>query len=253
MIHASLTAIGAVDGGAVTVVGSLLDAVGPGGTLMGYASWDRSPYEQTLNGRRMDEEARRAWPPFDPATAGTYRGFGLLNQFLVETPGALRSAHPDASMVAIGALAKELTKPHRLGEALGRGSPLERFVRSSGKVLLLGAPLDAVTALHYAEAIADIPGKRRVTYEMPLLGPEGRTVWKFVEDFDSNGILDCFAVDGEPDAVEMIANAYVALGRHQEGRVGDAHCYLFDAQDIVSFGVAYLERNFSQPPFSPDV
>lgn len=253
MVHASLKAIGAIDGGAVSVVGSLLDAVGPGGTLMGYASWDRSPYGETLNGARMDEEARRDWPPFDPATAGTYRGFGLLNQFLVETPGALRSAHPDASMVAVGALAKELTEPHRLGEALGRGSPLERFVRSSGKVLLLGAPLDAVTALHYAEAIADIPGKRRVTYEMPLLGPEGRTVWRFVEDFDSNGILDRFAVDGEPDAVETIAKAYVALDRHCEGRVGDAHCYLFDAQDIVSFGVAYLERNFGQPPFSPDV
>lgn len=248
MIHASLKAIGAIDGGAVSVVGSLLDAVGPGGTLMGYASWDRSPYEETLNGARMDEESRRAWPPFDPATAGTYRGFGLLNQFLVETPGALRSAHPDASMVAIGALAKDLTETHRLGEALGRGSPLERFVRSSGKVLLLGTSLNAVTALHYAEAIADIPGKRRVTYEMPLLGPEGRTVWKFVEDFDSNGILDRFAVDGQPDAVETIANAYVALSRHHEGRVGDAHCYLFDAQDIVSFGVAYLERNFGQPP-----
>lgn len=248
MIHASLKAVGVIEGSAVAVVGSLLDAVGPGGTLMGYASWDRSPYEETLNGAQMDEQARRAWPPFDPATAGTYRGFGLLNQFLVETPGALRSAHPDASMVAIGALAKELTEPHRLGEALGRGSPLERFVRSGGKVLLLGAPLDAVTALHYAEAIANIPGKRRVTYEMPLLGPEGRTVWTLVEDFDSNGILDCFAVDGKPDAVETIANAYVALRRHREGCVGDAPCYLFDAQDIVSFGVAYLERNFGQPP-----
>ncbi len=32
-------------------------------------------------------------PPFDPATAGTYRGFGLLNQFLVQAParGAART------------------------------------------------------------------------------------------------------------------------------------------------------------------
>lgn len=250
MIHASLKAIGTIDGGPVTLVGSLLDAVAPGGTLMGYASWDRSPYEETLNGAQMDEEARRAWPPFDPATAGTYRGFGLLNQFLVETPGALRSAHPDASMVAIGALAQALIEPHRLGEAFGRDSPLERFVRSGGKVLLLGAPLNTVTALHYAESIADIPGKRRVTYEMPLLDPEGRTVWKLAEDFDSNGILDCFAVDGKPDAVETIANAYVTLGRHREGRVGDACCHLFDAQDIVSFGQACLERNFGQTLFT---
>ncbi|WP_407232618.1 hypothetical protein [Escherichia coli] len=53
--------------------------------------------------------------------------------------------------------------------------------------------------------------------------------------------LDCFAIEGKPDAVETIANAYVKLGRHREGVVGFAQCYLFDAQDIVTFGVTYLE------------
>ncbi|MCZ4094205.1 aminoglycoside 3-N-acetyltransferase [Sinorhizobium psoraleae] len=244
MVHASLKAIGVVEGGAESVVAALRDAIGPTGTLMGYASWDRSPYEETLNGAQMAEEVRRNWPPFDPATARTYRGFGLLNQFLADTPGALRSAHPDASMVAIGTLAKELIEPHRLGHALGRGSPVERFVRRGGKVLLLGAPLDAVTVLHYAEAIADIPGKRRVAYEMPMLGPNGEVIWETAEDFDTNGILDCFAIDGEPDAVETIATAYVSQGRHREGQVGDARSYLLDAQDVVSFGVNYLETRF---------
>ncbi|HDK5188857.1 TPA: AAC(3) family N-acetyltransferase, partial [Staphylococcus aureus] len=104
---------------------------------------------------------------------GTYRGFGLLNQFLVQAPGARRSAHPDASMVAVGPLAETLTEPHELGHALGEGSPVERFVRLGGKALLLGAPLNSVTALHYAEAVADIPNKRWVTYEMPMLGRNG--------------------------------------------------------------------------------
>ncbi len=90
MVHASLKAIGPVEGGAETVVAALRSAVGPTGTVMGYASWDRSPYEETLNGARLDDKARRTWPPFDPATAGTYRGFGLLNQFLVQAPGARR-------------------------------------------------------------------------------------------------------------------------------------------------------------------
>lgn len=67
------------------------------------------------------------------ATAGTYRGFGLLNQFLVQAPGARRSAHPDASMVAVGPLAETLTEPHELGHALGEGSPVERFVRLGGR------------------------------------------------------------------------------------------------------------------------
>jgi aminoglycoside 3-N-acetyltransferase II len=251
MVHASLKAIGPVEGGAETVVAALRSAVGPSGTVMGYASWDKSPYEETLNGARLDDEARRSWPPFDPATAGTHRGFGLLNQFLVQAPGARRSAHPDASMVAVGPLAETLTQPHELGHALGEGSPVERFVRLGGKVLLLGAPLNSVTALHYAEAVADIPNKRRVTYEMPIAGNDGEVVWKTAADFDSNGILDCFAMEGEPDAVETIATAYVQLGRHRDGIVGSATCYLFDAQDIVSFGVTYLEQHFRATPVVP--
>ncbi|ABL71235.1 aminoglycoside 3-N-acetyltransferase [Paracoccus denitrificans] len=250
MVHASLKALGPVEGGAAGVVQALLDALRPGGTVMGYASWDRSPYEETLNGARMDEALRRDWPAFDPRTAGTYRGFGLLNQFLADLPEARRSAHPDASMVAVGPLAGTLDEPHRLGQALREGSPLERFVRLGGKTLLLGAPLDAVTVLHYAEAVADIPGKRRVSYEMPMPGPDGRTIWEAATDFDSNGILDCFAVEGQPDAVETIARAYVATGRYREGMVGAARCHLFDAQDIVAFGVDWLERQFGSVPES---
>ncbi|HCK1264392.1 TPA: AAC(3) family N-acetyltransferase, partial [Escherichia coli] len=180
-----------------------------------------------------------------------YRGFGLLNQFLVHAPGARRRAHPDASMVAVGPLAETLTEPHELGHALGEGSPVERFVRLGGKALLLGAPLNSVTALHYAEAVADIPNKRWVTYEMPMLGRNGEVAWKTASEYDSNGILDCFAIEGKPDAVETIANAYVKLGRHREGVVGFAQCYLFDAQDIVTFGVTYLEKHFGATPIVP--
>lgn len=72
MVHASLKALGPVEGGAAGVAQALLDAVGPGGTVMGYASWDRSPYEETLNGARMDEDLRRAWPA--PSASGDQAG-----------------------------------------------------------------------------------------------------------------------------------------------------------------------------------
>jgi hypothetical protein len=49
---------------------------------------------------------------------------------------------------------------------------------------------------------------------MLLLGPEGDAAWERAEDFASNRILNCFAIDGEMDAVETIARAYVASGRH---------------------------------------
>ncbi|MCR4266638.1 aminoglycoside 3-N-acetyltransferase [Nitratireductor sp. ZSWI3] len=242
MVHASLKAVGPVAGGAEAIVDALLGAVGDSGTLMAYVSWDRSPYEETLNGAELTRDERDRWPAFDPATAGVERSFGLLNAFLVRRPGARRSAHPDASMVAIGAHADHLVAPHDMNSAYGPGSPIERFVALGGKVLLLGAPLDAVTVLHYAEAIADIANKRWVTCEMPLIDGAGNKVWVRGEDFDSNGILDCYAIDDAPDAVERIARDYVAAGHAKIGKVGDANCHLFDASDIVKFGVEWLEH-----------
>lgn len=240
MVHASLKAVGPVHGGPAELAAALQEAVGPAGTLMAYVSWDRSPYEETLNGARMSRTQKAAWPAFDPQTAGVYLGFGALNAYLVKLPGARRSGQPDASMVAIGALAQPLVADHPMAAAFGPGSPLERLVEARGKVLMLGAPPDAVTVLHYAEAIAPIPGKRRVTYEMPVRDRGGRKVWRRAKNFDSNGILDAYAVEGEPDAVERIARDYLAPGRHAAGRVGGAACQLIEAADIVQFGVDWL-------------
>jgi aminoglycoside N3'-acetyltransferase len=158
----------------------------------------------------------------------------------VRLPGARRSGHPDASVVAIGHAAEEVTANHPLTSGYGPGSPMERLIALGGKVLLLGVPPSTVTVLHYAEAEAPIAGKRRVTTEMPVLNGDGNKVWCRVEDFDSNGILDCYAVEEEADAVERIAWDYLALGRHRPGRVGRAASLLIDARDIVEFGVAWL-------------
>lgn len=251
MVHASLRAVGPVEGGPEAVLEALLSAIGPKGTLMAYVSWDRSPYAETLDGAQLSPEEKHAWPAFDPATANAYPDWGYLNTVICRHPEVRRSGNPDASMAAIGPLADALVAEHPLDSAYGPGSPLERFIRHGGKVLMLGAPLDAVTALHYAEAIANIPAKRRVRYEQPILDAHGDTVWVLVEDWDSNGITDRFAAAAEAggmDAVETIARAYVMLDRHTESIVGRAPCYLFDAEDIVTFGVRYLERHFGTPP-----
>lgn len=244
MVHASLRALGPVEGGPAGVARALLDAIGADGTLMAYVSWDRSPYEATLGGRALPPAQRAAWPAFDPATAQPYPGFGALNRFILRLPGVRRSPHSDASMAAAGPRAGALVDVHPLGTGYGPGSPIERFVLAGGKVLLLGAPLDAITALHYAEALAEIPDKRRVVYEVPVRGADGASRWERVEEFDSNGILDCFADEAGPDAVEAIATDYVALGRHREARIGGATCRLFDAVDLVAYGIAWLEERF---------
>ncbi|WP_366553930.1 aminoglycoside 3-N-acetyltransferase [Aquibaculum sediminis] len=241
MVHASLRALGPVMGGPAEVAAALGEAVGPEGSLLAVVSWEHSPYDETLNGRQLSPAERETWPAFDPANAAPHPSFGALNRFLVQMPGSRRSGHPDASFWAWGTAADELVTPHELGSGLGPGSPLERFVAHGGQVLLLGAPPNSVTVLHYAEALADIPNKRRVRYAVPLLGPGGGKVWREVEELDTNGILDCYAGAGAPDSIELMARAYLEQGRHKVGLVGSAQCQLIDAADIVRFGVQWLE------------
>lgn len=246
MTHVSLRAVGPLAGGPASLLDAILACVGAAGNLMAYVSWRDSPYEETLGRATVPEALRDSWPAFEPADAPTYPGFGAFNAFVAAHPACLRSGHPDASMAAIGADAAWLVAPHPMGSAYGPGSPIARLLEKGGRVLSLGAGPDALTVLHYAEAVARIPGKRRVSYAMPVL-VDGRRSWVMASDWDSNGILDEYARPGEADAVERIGRDYLALGRHREGVAGRAATRLIDAGDLVRFGVAWLEERHGAP------
>ncbi|EFH3879182.1 aminoglycoside N-acetyltransferase AAC(3)-VIa [Escherichia coli] len=246
MPHVSLRAVGPLADGPQTPVDALIEAVGPTGNILAFVSWRDSPYEQTLGHDAPPAAIAQSWPAFDPDHAPAYPGFGAINEFIRTYPGCRRSAHPDASMAAIGPDAAWLVAPHEMGAAYGPRSPIARFLAHAGKILSIGAGPDAVTALHYAEAVARIEGKRRVTYSMPLLR-EGKRVWVTTSDWDSNGILDEYAAPDGPDAVERIARDYLARTRVAQGPVGGAQSRLIDAADIVSFGIEWLEARHAAP------
>ena len=244
MVHSSLRKLGQVEQGAAGVIQALRSALGPTGTLMAMVSWDRSPYAETLDGRTLPGHLKDSWPAFCPVTSSAYPGYGILNSALLCEPGVRRSPHPDASFAVVGPAADFLMRVHPFDSAYGIGSPLERFVDVDGQVLMLGAPLDAVTLLHYAEALAAIPHKRRVTYEMPVLQENGTKAWVRCSDFDSNGILDCYLTG--PDAIESIARCYVQDNHGVRGRIGEAVCYLFEARHLLDYGVSWLESRHSR-------
>ena len=58
MVHCRMSALGHVVGGAETVVRALLDAVGPGGTLMAYTGWQDEPPDDL---DELDEESKRIY------------------------------------------------------------------------------------------------------------------------------------------------------------------------------------------------
>jgi aminoglycoside 3-N-acetyltransferase len=146
-------------------------------------------------------------------------------------------------MVAIGPKAGWLVSPHPDDDPHGPGTPFSRLWDAGGYVLMLGAPLETITLLHHAEALADAPVKRRVTYRMPIL-EQGEKVWREYQDIDSaEGAFDYDAIL-EGDAFEAIALAALDADVGVEGRVGRSTSYLFEADRLVRFAVDWLESRF---------
>ena len=243
-----MSALGWVVGGAQTVVCALLDAVGPGGTLMAYTGWQDAPPDDLDD---LDEETRQVYleehPAYDPRVALARREHGRFPEALRTWPGARHSGHPEAGVTAVGPLADTLTSDHPYDDAYGAGTPYARLVELGGRVALLGAPLETVTLVHHAEAVAGVPGKRRVSYGMPVLvGNPGERVWRTFSDIDtSEGALPYERVLGEEeDYVEHIARSALAAGVGRSGPAGEGTAYLFDARALVEHAVGWIERNF---------
>lgn len=239
MIHASLRAIGPVEGGAEGVLQAVEAAIGPEGTLLMVLGAE-DPMAWVNERPEPERPALLAGSePFDPSSAPAEADVGALAEVLRTRPGTVVSDHPEGRFAASGRRAVELTEDVPWDDYYGPGSPLDRLVGLDGKVLRLGADPDTVTLIHHAEALVDLPGLRRVRRHRLVQGPDGPVV-RVVETLDdSDGIVP---VAGE-DYFVTILRAYLAEGRARIGRVGAAASELIDAVDLVAFSVRWMTEN----------
>lgn len=243
MVHASIKAIGWIVGGPDTVLHALLDILTPEGTLMMYVSWEEWERVLVHGLDHLPDEQRHAYleecPPFDPATSRANRQWSILTENLRTWPGACRSNHPTASVVAVGAHAQWLTADHPLAYGYGRGSPFGKLCEAGGYVLLLGAPFSAITLLHHAEHLARVANKPIVRNRVPILR-NGRRVWLDFEEFDT-----CEGIRGrQEEYFEAIAHDYLASGSGSAGKVGAADAYLFAASELAEFAIRWMEQRW---------
>jgi len=232
MVHAGLRSVGPVVGGVNAVVGALLDAVGPAGTLVAYTDWESGVDEWD------DPHVQVAIPVFDKRTARAARDHGIFAETLRTWPGTVRSDHPDAGIVALGARAEFLCAGHPLQYGYGEGSPFAKLVALPAKIAMLGAPLDTITLLHHAEHVARMPGKRIVRYRRKLMR-DGIPSWVEIEEFDTADPV----ADGLPDDFfGHIAADYLAARGGTRGFVGRAESAVLDAAGLHSFAVRWMEE-----------
>ncbi|MGW2652483.1 aminoglycoside N(3)-acetyltransferase [Streptomyces sp. NPDC001478] len=221
MVHASLRAVGRVDGGADTVVRALREALGPEGTLVVPAftpeNSDTSPhYRARVHGLDADarEAVRAAMPAFDPATTPA-PSMGRLAETVRRSPGAARSAHPQTSFAAVGPLAAAVLAGHRPDCHLGEDSPLARLDDLHSQVLLLGTGYATCTAFHLAEYRAPSPPRR--TYRCVVRDGTRRRWWTYedvaLDDSDFATLGTDFERSGAPVRTSPVGSAPARLFR----------------------------------------
>ena len=248
-VHCRMSALGTVVGGAETVIRALLDVVGPAGTLVAYTGWEDAPPDDLDALAQADRELILAeHPAYDPAVARARRDHGRVAEALRTWPGAVHSGHPEAGIAAVGPDAREIALPHPLDDAYGEGTPYERVVERSGQVVLLGAPLDTVTLVHHAEAVARVHGKRRVEWRCPML-VDGTREWRTLHDIDTgSGALPYERIAGAVDYVEHFARQALERGTGRSGPLGGGTGHVFEAAALVAGTVASIEAAFARSP-----
>jgi aminoglycoside 3-N-acetyltransferase len=239
MLHASGRAVGKAAGGPDAIHLALKDALTDAGTLLMYAGCPRYFDEVGRGNLSLAEEAEvmEKLPAFDAKTARCARDHGILAEFFRTYPGTIVNDHV-TRFAAWGKHAADLFNEQPWDFAFGHGSCLERFVHLDGKILLLGSDHDAVTFLHYAEHIVDIPDKIVARFKVPVL-ENGKRVWRDMAEYDTSERAHASWPD---QFFATIVDSFLESTNNRGARVGNAQSYLMSAPELLAFALLAMQR-----------
>ena len=143
LIHSSMKAIGAVDGGADTVLDAWMEYFKDGLLLLPTHTW------KTVNADN---------PVYNPYT--TPSCVGLLTNMFMKRDGVIRSLHPTHSMSGYGKNAAEyLAGEEYHNTPCTPGGCYDRLKEVGGKVLLVGVGHERNTYIHSVEEVLNVPNR----------------------------------------------------------------------------------------------
>lgn len=188
-VHASLSSLGYLTGGARTVVDALMEIITEGGTiLMPTQTTDNTDPSTWVNppaSPSVWDDIRDNMPAYNPETSDLCC-MGRVAENFRHRPGVISSNHPTTSFAAWGRYARVLCNRQSLHFPLAEESPVARLYELKGHVLTLGVDFTNVTCLHLSEYRTEA---RPIVVENACLLNNGKREWrKYLDlDIDSSG------------------------------------------------------------------
>ena len=223
LTHSSLSSLGRVEGGADAVIGAIIEAVSPGGTVL----------FPTLTG--CEALSPENPPVFDVLNTPCWTG--AIPETARRMPGFIRSAHPTHSVCAFGDRARWFTEDHEhCATPCGFGSPYDKLGQADGYILLIGITHSSNTSMHLMEEIAGVPWHMQ----------EGTALATITY---ANGELDRVPVTlhkyGTPRDFTRIEPEMLLGGIQVNGRIGESTIRLVKAREMAYLVLARLDEDSS--------
>jgi aminoglycoside 3-N-acetyltransferase len=207
--------IGNVLGGPETILESLLEVLGPGGTLV----------MNTFTENAIPAQMRRNLI-FNPSTSVSITGY--VTELFRLKPDSVRSSHPMSSIVAAGRYSDFLIKDH--DEDVHWVLPYFKLAKLGGKYLSIGLDDEMVAIRHVGQVINNIDNLIPVYYS---------TLYR-----NKRGIIELF-YESFP-CVRNLHNVVPILekkGVINRGRIGLTTCLIGSAKEIMRETSIILSEN----------
>ena len=230
LVHASLSSLGYVVGGAEALYLALREVIGIEGTIVvpsqtveisDPASWKYPPVPDEWHAVIRD-----AMPAYSKELSYS-KAMGAFSQCIGILPNSIRSNYPMYSFTAIGEKAIEIIGQDSFDFPFGDESPLGRLYSIGAKILMIGTDFETNTSLHLAENRLN----RDVIHEKSKILTKDGEKWISFKNIELDIYDDYLEIQNRFMEQHLLAHTTI-----NEGTVS-----LFDMKECVDFTQHYYQ------------
>ncbi|WP_062350153.1 AAC(3) family N-acetyltransferase [Bacillus kwashiorkori] len=218
LVHSSMKSIGAVDGGAETVLDALSEYMKDGLLVLPTHTWS---YINAENPNFYVDES--------PSCVG------ILTELFRKRPGVVRSLHPTHSVAALGEDASDfIAGNEQFDTPCARGSSWGKLLDRKATILLIGVDLRRNTYIHGVEEWLDIPNRLTDDHEQ---------LYTVLRDGTKITVPSRRHIGHTSEKYERVDQLFQETGAMYLGKFGDATVRVCNTEKMTEVLLSVLKKN----------